>query len=86
MLLEVEFTLRQSDPVLTLPETALGSGGRIWTADSGNLAREVELPDVILRSGFLVIPEHLGGESFVVEGQHFLNEGSELHILNGIDE
>ncbi len=86
MLLEVEFTLRQIAPVLTLPETALSSGGRIWTVGSKNLARGVELPDVILRSGFLVIPDYLDGESFIVEGQHFLNEGSELQILNGIDE
>lgn len=83
MLLSVSFILRLSDSALTLPESALSSGGRIWRVDSDMYAGSIELSEKNLSSGYLVIPDEFEGEQFVIEGQHFLSEGARVSILAG---
>ena len=86
MLLYVEFVLNVREEVLTLPESALGGGKWIWSVDSEGRARRHELDAPSISSGFVAVPGEWEGGRFIVEGQHFLREGAELRILNGIDE
>ncbi len=85
MLLYVEFVLDVRDEVLTLPESALGGGKWIWSVDSEGRARRLELEVPFLSSGYVVVPGEWEGGRFIVEGQHFLREGTELRILSGTD-
>jgi multidrug efflux system membrane fusion protein len=83
MLLTVHFVIASYEGLYTLPVSALTGGRSVWAVTGGGRAesRILNRPENI--SGYIEVPESWAGGPFVVEGQHFLQEGSPVRILEG---
>ncbi|MCK5736489.1 MAG: efflux RND transporter periplasmic adaptor subunit, partial [Spirochaetaceae bacterium] len=84
MLLSVVFILDVHQEVLTLPESALTAGVWVWRVEpsqNGETSRRLELKTPFSSSGFIVVPRDWVGGRYIVEGQHFLKEGTALRVL-----
>lgn len=83
MYLSVEFVLKVRDQVPALPIKALSGGRWLWKVGADGLAQRVEIENPLVIAGYVVVPEEWETDSFVIEGQHFLQDGTELRILDG---
>lgn len=83
MYLSVEFVLKVRDNVPSVPVKALSGGRWLWKVGPEGMAQRVELEYPIISAGYVVVPEEWEADSFIIEGQHFLQDGSQLKILDG---
>ena len=90
MLLSIVFVLDIRQEVLTLPESALTAGTLVWKVESSQgsrgaqgreTARRLELKNPLSSAGFIVVPQDWAGGRYIVEGQHFLKDGTAVRVL-----
>ncbi len=86
MLVEVVFTLRMNPRLLSLPVEALSGENGLWTVDSEGRARMMSFDSPFTVGGRVAIPDEWDGMRFVVEGQHFLQQGEKVRVLDNDDE
>lgn len=81
------FVIERRDGVWTLPFTALVGGGTAWyveTDSSGqDLARRLALSPGFSNDERFVIPAAEAGRRYIVEGQHFLKDGTPVRVVGG---
>jgi len=82
MLMKVVFIISVLEDTYTLPVSALTAGNSIWRVSSGNQAVRRNLESPFVSSGHVAVPREWAGEIFVVEGQHFLQDGQTVRVLN----
>ncbi|MDF1568863.1 MAG: efflux RND transporter periplasmic adaptor subunit [Spirochaetaceae bacterium] len=83
MFVTVEFILSVKERALTLPDSALTGGRWVWMVDSQGRARRLEVPSPFISGGVVEVPRDWASNRFIIEGQHFLTEGTLLRILDG---
>ncbi|RKX75386.1 MAG: hypothetical protein DRP60_08895 [Spirochaetes bacterium] len=84
MLLSLVFILDVHQEVLTLPESVLTAGMWVWKVESSQIketARRLELKNPLSSAGFIVVPRDWAGGRYIVEGQHFLKNGTAVRVL-----
>jgi RND family efflux transporter MFP subunit len=82
MLMKVDFVVSVFEDTYSLPVSALTAGHGIWLVSPDSLAvfRTIESPFV--SSGYVAVPDDWAEEKFVIEGQHFLQDGQTVRVLN----
>jgi RND family efflux transporter MFP subunit len=83
MFVTVNFILNVKERALTLPDSALTGGRWVWMVDSQGRARRLEVPSPFISGGFVEVPQDWSSDRFIIEGQHFMTEGTLLQILDG---
>jgi RND family efflux transporter MFP subunit len=64
-----------------VPIGALVSGDSLWYVDDEERARRLALEDVLASDEAVAVPEDYRNARFIVEGQHFLEEGQQVRII-----
>lgn len=83
MFVTVDFILNVKEHALTLPDSALTGGRWVWMVDSQGRARRLEVPSLFISGGVVELPRDWASDRFIIEGQHFITEGTLVKILGG---
>lgn len=79
------FTLERREGQWSLPYSALIGGNTLWyaetAADGTATARSMALSPGFSTDERFAIPDSESGKTFIVEGQHFLREGSAVRVV-----
>ncbi|MCF7953760.1 MAG: efflux RND transporter periplasmic adaptor subunit [Spirochaetales bacterium] len=90
MYVEVTFVLEEKADVYSLPFTVLTTGNTLWYVKSldGNegTAESMTVDISSANDSRFIIPEAYRDTLFISEGQHFLQQGQLVQILDGDDE
>lgn len=86
MFLYLTFVLEKKENLFYLPFSALTGGTHLWYVEEEQetgvmTARRMEYTPGFSNDDFFEVPEKYSGYQFIVEGQHFLNEGQQVKIL-----
>jgi membrane fusion protein, multidrug efflux system len=86
MFLYVTFVLEKKENLYYLPFTALTGGTHLWYVEEEQdtdvlTAYKMEYTPGFSNEDYFEIPKKYSGYRFIVEGQHFLNEGQQVKIL-----
>lgn len=76
----IDFTLEKRENISYLPYAAI-SGNKLWYIDGNMKARSVIFEPEFGNENYFMISDDLAGRSFVIKGQHFLEEGREVRLL-----
>ena len=82
MFVQVGFVFDSRDDVFYLPFQAAAEGGTLWYIRSDGSADSLELKPDFANEDYFVIPDDWGGYQFILEGQHFLQIGKEVRIID----
>jgi len=81
MFVYVSLILEESPPLWSLPWEALVGKDELWYMDGESRARQVTVsPGFSTRDRF-VLPDEYSGFDFILEGQHFLKDGTPVRVL-----
>jgi RND family efflux transporter MFP subunit len=86
MFLYLTFVLEKKEDLFYLPFSALTGGTHLWYVEKEQDTEEVTAHKMEYSPGFsnddyFEVPKKYSGYQFIVEGQHFLNEGQKVKIL-----
>jgi RND family efflux transporter MFP subunit len=82
MLMTFDFVISVFEDTYSLPVSALTAGHGVWGVSPENQAVFRTLESPFVSSGYVVVPDGWAGDRFVVEGQHFLQDGQTVRVLN----
>lgn len=78
------FTLERREGLWSLPHEALVGGKTLWYVEAGpdgaTVARPMDVPAGFSTDERFAIPAAEAGRAFIVEGQHFLRDGSAVRV------
>ncbi len=81
MFVNVTYVLERRRDVFSLPQKAFVPGGYVWYVDEDSgTARRMELEDPFETETRFTVPEAYRDVPFILEGQHFLEEGQKIRI------
>ena len=81
MFVNVTYVLERRRDVLALPQRAFVPGGYVWYVDEDtSTARRMKLENSFETETHFTVPEAYRDVPFILEGQHFLEEGQEIRI------
>jgi|GEM_PF-367888 len=83
MFVNVIFTLEKRERIFFLPFKTLASGNRLWYVAEEGKAQYMELNPEFFNNEFFQIPSLYENMIFILEGQHFINQGQRVNILSG---
>lgn len=85
MYVEAGFILERKTDLLALPYSTLTRKGEFWTVDEKNIVHSHLSEQIFNGDDYFAINENLKGKMIIIEGQHFLNDGQIVRIVNRND-
>jgi len=82
MFVSIRFILKERVEVWALPLKAMINDGECWYVDGDGQARYKQLDNYFTDGRLVEVPSDWEGLDFILEGQHFLQEGQLVNIIN----